>query len=285
MTAPQQPTKGDGTPPSCYRHPGRETYVSCVRCGRPACPDCLRSASVGQQCVDCVREGGRTSRQALTAFGGRPSRSAVVTWSLMAVNLVAFLAEVARPNLLYDWAMFGGAVASGQWYRLISSAFTAPGTSFSGLGLMDIAFNMYALYIVGPELERLLGHARYLSVYLLSAVGGAVVYYYLVPYGVAAGASGAVFGLFGAWFVVARRLRLDSRGIVALIVINLVFSFIVPRIAWQDHLGGLATGALITAAYAYAPRGSRQAYHLAATLAVAAALAIAVLIRNGQVGG
>jgi membrane associated rhomboid family serine protease len=284
MTAPQQPSSGDGSaPPVCYRHPGRETYVSCVRCGRPACPDCLRAASVGQQCIDCVREGGRAQRPALTAFGGRPSRSAVVTWSLIAINVIAFIAEVARPSLLYDWAMFGQEVARGQWYRLLTSAFTAPGASFSGLGVIDIAFNMYALYIVGPELERLLGHVRYLALYLLSAVGGAVLYYYLQPDGLAAGASGAVFGLFGAWFVVSRRLRLDSRGIVVLVGINLVFGFVVPNIAWQDHLGGLATGALVAAAYAYAPRANRQAFQVAATIAVVAVLVVAVIIRNGQV--
>jgi membrane associated rhomboid family serine protease len=283
MTAPQQPSTGDSSsPPACYRHPGRETYVSCVRCGRPACPDCLRDASVGQQCVDCVREGGRTQRPALTAFGGRPSRTAVVTWSLIAINVVAFLAEVARPSLFYDWAMFGPSVAAGQWYRLLTSAFTAPGTSFSGLGLIDIGFNMYALYIVGPELERLLGHARYLALYLLSAVGGGVAYYYLQPGGLAAGASGAVFGLFGAWFVASRKLRLDTRGIVVLIGINLVFGFVVPHIAWQDHLGGLVTGALLTAAYAYAPRNGRQAFQVAATIAIVAALAVAVIIQNGR---
>jgi membrane associated rhomboid family serine protease len=284
MTAPQQPPTGDDSaPPPCYRHPNRETYVSCVRCGRHACHDCLRAASVGQQCIDCVREGSRTTRSARTAFGGRPSRSAVVTWSLITINVIAFLAEMAKPSLLYDWAMWGGGVASGQWYRLLTSAFTAPGTRFGGLGFLDIAFNMYALYIVGPELERLLGHVRYLAVYLLSAIGGAVAYYYLVsPYGVAAGASGAVFGLFGAWFVVSRRLRLDIRGIVTLIVINLVFGFVVPNIAWQDHLGGLATGALVTAAYAYAPRRNRQAFQIAVTIAVAAILAVAVIIRNGQ---
>jgi membrane associated rhomboid family serine protease len=245
---------------------------------------------VGQQCIECVREGSRTTRSARTAFGGRPSRSAVVTWSLIAINVIAFLAEVAKPALLYDWGMLGRpelypgniGVVNGQWYRLLTSAFTAPGTSFGGLGLLDIAFNMYALYIVGPELERLLGHIRYLALYLLSAVGGAVLYYYLQPDGLAAGASGAVFGLFGAWFVVSRRLRLDSRGIVTLIAINLAFSFLVPRIAWQDHLGGLAIGALVTAAYAYAPRGNRQALQLAATIAVAVILAVAVIIRNGQ---
>jgi membrane associated rhomboid family serine protease len=271
-----------GRPPTCFRHPGRETYVSCVRCGRPACPDCLRSAAVGQQCVECVREGHRTSRPVAAAFGGRPSRSAIVTWSLIAVNVVIFLAEVSKPSLLYDWGMYGRAVADGQWYRLLTSAFTAPGTSFGGWGLLDIAFNMWALYFVGPELERLLGPMRYLAVYLLSAIGGAVLFYYLAPDALAAGASGAVFGLFGAWFVVTRRLRLDTRGIVMLIAINLIFSFTVRNIAWQDHLGGLIVGAALTAAYAYAPRKNRAAIQLAATIAVVVILVVAVIIRNGQ---
>ena len=298
MTAPDQasPT-GQDTPPTCYRHPGRETWVSCVRCGRHACPDCLRDAAVGQQCVDCVRgatgQGGQGARAARTVFGGRPSRSATVTWTLVAINVLVFLAEVARPSLLYDLGMISSpvgtpagvqsGVAGGQWYRLITSAFTAPGTSIGGLGLLDIAFNLWALFIVGPELERLLGKIRYLAVYLLSAVGGSLMYYYLVPIGLAAGASGAIYGLFGAWFVVIRRLRLDSRGIVLLIAINLGFSFYYhSTIAWQDHIGGLVTGALLTAAYAYAPRKNRMAFQVAATVLLVVLMVIAGVIRTGQ---
>ncbi len=297
MTAPDQasPT-GQDTPPTCYRHPGRETWVSCVRCGRHACPDCLRDAAVGQQCVDCVRgagQGGQGARAARTVFGGRPSRSATVTWTLVAINVLVFLAEVARPSLLYDLGMISSpvgtpvgvqsGVAGGQWYRLITSAFTAPGTSIGGLGLLDIAFNLWALFILGPELERLLGKIRYLAVYLLSAVGGSLLYYYLVPIGLAAGASGAIYGLFGAWFVVSRRLRLDSRGIVLLIAINLGFSFYYhSTIAWQDHIGGLITGALLTAAYVYAPRKNRAAFQVAATVLLVVLMVIAVVIRTGQ---
>jgi len=285
MTVPeQQSDTGDASnPPTCFRHPNRETYVSCVRCGRHACPDCLREASVGQQCVECVREGSRASRPVRAVFGGRPSASAYVTWSLIAVNVLVFIAELVHPDLLYDWAMYGAAVADGQWYRLITSAFTAPGTTLGGLGTMDIAFNMWALYIVGPELERLLGPVRFLAVYLLSAVGGAVLFYYMQPGDLAAGASGAVFGLFGAWFVVARRLRLDSRGIVTLIAINFALGFVVKNIAWQDHLGGLIVGAALTAALAYAPRKNRTAIQLTATIALAAILAVAVIIQNGRV--
>jgi membrane associated rhomboid family serine protease len=175
--------------------------------------------------------------------------------------------------------------AAGQWYRFITSAFLAPATGLGGLGFLDILFNMWALVFVGPSLEGLLGRVRFLAVYLLSAVGGAVMFYYLAPpYAAAVGASGAIFGLFGAWFVVSRRLRLDTRPIVVLIGINLALSFFFHNaIAWQDHIGGLLTGALLTAAYVYAPRQNRVAVQLAATVAVVALIAVAIVIRNGQV--
>ena len=293
MTAPgdQASQPGQESPPTCYRHPDRETWVSCVRCGRHACPDCLRQAAVGQQCVECVRGAGRAGRAAKTVFGGKPSRTAVVTWTIMAVNILLYLVELAHTSLASDWWMLGYAqnypggpaqgVAAGQWYRLITSAFL-PGTG--SLGILDIAFNMWALYIVGPGLEQVLGRVRFLAVYLLSAVGGSVLFYYLVPQNQPAlGASGAIFGLFGAWFVVSRRLHLDSRGIVMLIAINLVLSLVYrSTIAWQDHVGGLITGAVITAAYVYAPRKSQAAVQVIATVAAIVFLAVAVVIRNGQ---
>jgi membrane associated rhomboid family serine protease len=307
MSTPSDPGSGiaPGDPgsqdvPTCYRHPGRETYVSCVRCGRHACPDCMRSASVGQQCVDCVGEGARSSRQARTAFGGRsarPGTGAVVTWTLVAINIAVFLITWVRPGIVTDLEMVGYApytaggplhgVAAGEWYRLLTSAFLAPANGQNGLGFMDILFNMWALIFVGPALEGLLGRMRYLAVYLLSALGGAVMYYFLAaPYAGAAGASGAIFGLFGAWFVMSRRLRLDTRGIVVLIAINLALSFFFHNyIAWQDHIGGLLTGVLLTAAYAYAPRKNRTAVQALATVAVLALIVVAVLIRNGQLTG
>jgi membrane associated rhomboid family serine protease len=288
------PGPGGDEVPSCYRHPGRETYVSCVRCGRYACPDCMRSASVGQQCVQCVGEGARSTRQPRTTFGGRPVTGAVVTWTLVAINVAVFLVAWVRPGVVNDLALFGYApytaggplhgVAAGEWYRLITSAFVVPGAGLGGLGFFDILFNMWALIFVGPALEGFLGRARFLAVYLLSAVGGAVMYYYLAPPDhLAAGASGAIYGLFGAWFVVSRRLHLDTRGIVVLIAINLAFSFFFHNaIAWQAHIGGLLTGALLTAAYAYAPARNRAAVQGAATVAVVVLIVIAVAIRNGQ---
>jgi membrane associated rhomboid family serine protease len=253
----------------------------------------MRAASVGQQCVDCVGEGARSTRQARTTFGGRPVAGAAVTWTLVVINVAVFLVAWVRPDIVKDLAMFGYApytipgpyhgVAAGEWYRLITSAFVVPGAGLSGLGLVDILFNMWALVFVGPPLEGLLGRVRFLAVYLLSAVGGSVMYYYLAPpSNLAAGASGAIYGLFGAWFVVSRRLRADTRGIVALIAINLVISFVWHAIAWQAHIGGLLTGALITAVYVYAPRRNRAAFQIAATVLVVVIIAVAVAVRNAQ---
>jgi membrane associated rhomboid family serine protease len=254
----------------------------------------MRSASVGQQCVECVGEGARSTRQARTTFGGRPAASAVVTWALVAINVAVFLVTWVRPGIVTNLEMLGYArytyagpwhgIAAGESYRLVTSAFLAPATGLGGLGFVDILFNMWALVFVGPSLEGLLGRVRFLAVYLVSAVGGGVMYYFLAPENQpAVGASGAIFGLFGAWFVVSRRLRLDTRGIVMLIAINLALSFFFHNvIAWQDHIGGLLTGALLTAAYAYAPRKNRAVIQVLATVAVVALIVVAVVIRNGQ---
>lgn len=279
--------------PTCFRHPDRETYLSCVRCGRSACPDCLRSAPVGQQCVECVREGNRGTRMPAAVFGGRAVSAAVVTWVLIGLNVAFYLAEWIYPRTVDYLEMVGGGrdaalhnqmigVAAGQEYRLLTSAFLhEPG--LSGFGPAHIIFNMWALLLVGPALERLLGHARFLSVYLLSALGGAVLFYYFAPANEPSlGASGAIFGLFGAWFVVSKRLRVDTRAILILIGINLVITFTIANIAWQAHIGGLVTGGLLTAAYAYAPRQQRALIQAGATALVVAVLVIAVLARNSQ---
>ncbi len=291
MATPPESGQSQAAPPVCYRHPGRQTYVSCVRCGRPACPDCLRPAAVGHQCVDCIKQGNQGVRAAAGRFGGPGNLAgARVTWAIMGVNILLYLIQLAHSSLATDWAMLGGGVTpsgqligvvGGQWYRLITSAFL-PGTGY--FGILDIAFNMYALYFVGPAIERVLGPARYLGVYLLSAVGGSVCFYFLGSVSTfALGASGAIFGLFGAWFILARRLGADWRPVVTLIVLNLVLSFVgASIIAWQAHVGGLATGLVITAAYAYAPRKSRTLIQVAATIAVLALLVGGVLLRDYQ---
>ena len=274
--------------PTCFRHPDRETYVSCVRCGRPACPDCLRSAAVGQQCVECIKEGNRGSRSVTAPFGGRVTNRPVVTWTLVAINVLAYIGEIVNSNaLINNGALVGKfsqtiGVADGEWYRLLTSAFLHEPIG-SGFGIFHIAFNMWALIVVGPSIERLLGRVRYVAVYLISALGGSVLFYLIArPGAVGLGASGAIFGLFGAWFVLARRLHLDARMVVGLIAINLVISFTISGIAWQAHVGGLIAGTAITAAYAYAPRKNRTLVQIAATIAMIALLVIGVVVRDNQ---
>jgi len=297
MAVPPGPSTEPGissSAPTCFRHPGRETYVSCVRCGRPACPDCLRSAAVGQQCVDCIKEGNRGTRIGAAPFGGRVSNTPAVTYALIALNVIIYLYEQTSPNKIINYGgMIGGAydpvvhatvgVAVGDWYRLISSAFLHEPLS-TGFGILHIAFNMWALFVVGPPLERLLGRARFLALYIVSALGGSVFYYLIAApnAGPAIGASGAIFGLFGAWFVVSRRLRVDARAVVGLIALNLVISFTVSGIAWQDHVGGLIAGTALTAAYVYAPRANRTLIQVTATSVMVGLVILGVVLRDEQ---
>jgi len=242
--------------------------------------------------VECIKEGGRTVRKPSGVFGGRAVSGAVVTYTLVALNVAFYLVEWVYPKIIDYLALIGSAydpkihavvgVAQGQEYRLLTSAFLHE-QGFGGFGPLHIIFNMWALILVGPALERLLGRLRFAALYVLSALGGSVLFYLLAPVNeLGLGASGAIFGLFGAWFVVARRLRVDSRSIVFLIVLNLGISFAVAGIAWQAHVGGLITGGLLAAAYAYAPRGQRTLVQVGATVAVVAVLVVAVLTRNHQ---
>ncbi|MFL0241258.1 rhomboid family intramembrane serine protease [Mycobacterium sp. SMC-17] len=255
--------------PTCYRHPNRPTYVSCSRCARPICPDCMTAAAVGQQCPECVNEGKRTVRQARTHFGGRISKGSLVTYTLIAVNIVMFVLQHTSVQMQQDLVLWPPAVADGQYYRLASSAFLH-------YGLAHIVFNMWALWAVGPQLEQWLGRLRFGVLYGLSGLGGSVLVYLLSPLNSAtAGASGAIFGLFGATFVLFRRLQLDVRGIVGLIVINLVITFVLPAvsaqaISWQGHVGGLVTGTVVAAVFAYVPARQR----LLALIAVTAVLLV-----------
>jgi len=225
----------------------------------------MREAAVGYQCVDCVEAGARTVRQ--PRAGGRGSGAPVVTFALIAVNVLAFVAETASKDVQQRFVLWPPAVADGQIYRLVTSAFLH-------YGLTHLLFNMMALYIVGPPLETWLGRARFGALYALSGLGGSVLAYLLSPLNTeTAGASGAIFGLFGAMFVVGRRLSLDVRGVAWVIVFNLVFTFIFPlisgqQISWQAHLGGLVTGALVAAAYVYPPEARRTVVGVAVTIGV-----------------
>jgi membrane associated rhomboid family serine protease len=226
-------------------------------------------------------------RQARGRFGGQVTTDAKVTWTLVALNVICYIAEVAYPNFINDGEMLGKfgthyGVANGEWYRLITNAFLHYPPN-SGFGIFHILFNMWALIVVGPPLERVLGRVRFLMIYLVSALGGAVLYYFIASVTTPAiGASGAIFGLFGAFFVMARRMRANTNQIVGLIVLNLVIGFVLPNIGWQDHVGGLIAGGALAAAYAYAPKQNRTLVQVGATLAIVAILVLGVVLRNHE---
>ncbi|MEO6880168.1 MAG: rhomboid family intramembrane serine protease [Mycobacteriaceae bacterium] len=277
---------------TCYRHPDRPTGLRCARCGRPACPECLREAAVGFQCVECVHAGQRdvrrpTTMAGATRTGGRP----IVTEVLVALNVVVFaISAVLAQSLFQNQAsalfarltLFPLAVADGQWYRLVSSAFLH-------FGPVHIALNMYALYVLGRELESVLGRGRYVAVYLVSLLGGsASVMVFQSPFEASAGASGAVFGVLGGLAVVIFRLKRNPTAVLAVIAINLVFSVAVPNISLSAHLGGLVVGAAATAAIVWAPARSRTPVQVGALVALSLALVVVIVVRalslRAQVG-
>jgi membrane associated rhomboid family serine protease len=242
----------------------------------------MRDAAVGHQCEECVREGAKTVRQPRTAPSGAQRRTTpVITYGLIAINVVMFVLETVSPVAQSELVLRSPAVADGDLYRLLTSA-------FMHYGLAHLLFNMYALFVVGPPLEVWLGRLRFGALYALSALGGSVLVYLLSPLNAAtAGASGAVFGLFGAWFVVGKRLNLDVRWVVGLIVINLAFTFVIPvlggqSISWQGHIGGLVTGALVAAGYAYAPRERGTVIQVSVTAAVLVVFALLIWWRTRE---
>lgn len=267
--------------PVCPRHPDRVAYVRCQRCGRPTCPECQRPAAVGVHCVDCVREAARTTPQARTAFGAPLRRGApVVTYTLIGLNVAMYLVQMAfGREWTYSLALLPMTAASEPWTFLTSA--------FLHAGMLHIAFNMYALYILGQYLETALGRGRFVTTYLVSAIGGSVMAVLLADPGgrlwqsYVLGASGAVFGLFGAILVVLRRLGRSATGIVTVLVINGVLGFVLPGIAWQAHLGGLITGLILGLAYAYAPRRWRGPVAVVVPAALVALMVVLAAVKLG----
>ena len=252
----------------------------------------MRSASVGFQCPDDVAAGAKTLRQPRTVFGGRVGGdTSTVSLTLVALNVLVFLGgyllgvrelqegygNVPGPVVIGDGV---GGVATGEYYRLLTAAFLHGGP-------FHLAMNMFALASLGPTLETALGRSRYLTLYLLSALGGSVLSFLLsAPGQLGVGASGAIFGLFGAYYVVVRRLGGETRQIVTLLLINLAITFAVPIIDWRAHLGGLVTGALVAAALAYVPRGPRRTLlQAAACTALLVVLVGLVAARRAALGG
>ncbi|GAA3608989.1 rhomboid family intramembrane serine protease [Kineosporia mesophila] len=282
-----QPSTGGAAAgePVCPRHPDRVSYVRCQRCERPVCPECQRPAAVGVQCVDCVRNQNKGLRTARTPFGATltPGGRPLVTMTIIGLCVVAWLLQLSNSQITSDFAFFPPLSESEPW-RLITAAFlhsTSP---------LHILFNMYALWITGPYLEQMFGRVRFAALYLVSALGGSIASLVLATPNVTGswvtttvGASGAVFGLFGAFFVVQRRLNRDATQIVAMIGINFVIGLLLPNIAWQAHLGGLVTGVVTAAVLAYAPRANRTAVQAGGVVAVVVVLAAAYAIKISMV--
>ena len=238
--------------PGCYRHPDRPTGVRCVRCNRPICPECAHPGSVGFQCPDDIRSGQASLRSPRSLLGapldtGRP----FAAYTLIALNVIAYVATAVSPGgtladnrnsaLFSDWLLVPYYVGhQHQYLRLIEAAFLH-------IGPVHLLFNMFALYMVGPGLERVLGWWRFLSIYLIAALGGsaAMMVFGQVTGGVA-GASGAIFGLFACALILSRIVGFDTRALVITIVLNFVLTFSVPGISKLGHIGGFVAGGLAT---------------------------------------
>lgn len=276
-------TQRDAATGVCYRHPGRVAGAVCRRCERRICPECMRAAPVGWQCAECVHR----DRRPAPATRWRPgegrlgnTRLTPVVIALIAINVVVYLASSgSRASIEMRYGVVPYFIHQGQWYRLLTGAFLH-------VDAMHLLFNMVALAIIGAPTEVLLGRTRFLGVYLLAGLGGSVASYLLGSPNVdAVGASGAIFGLFGAYFVLARRRGFDLRTVSILIAINLVLSFADPGIDWLGHLGGLVVGAVVAWAFDQTLPRRDPAYRLIEVLtagAVLGVLALLVLVPPGQ---
>lgn len=268
---------------TCYRHPSRETGVSCSNCGRPICPDCMTTTPVGMRCPECARQ--RTKVKRMRDISSVPQ----VTYALIAMNVVAFLAEggslslngEASGSVLTKGALLGSSedphligqgVAHGQLWRIVTGGFLHA-------NLLHIGFNMWVLYYLGTMLEPALGRMKFGLLYAVSLLAGALGALLVSPHVITVGASGAVFGLMGAAAVEmrARQIPLMQSGVGMLILINLVISFTLPGISWGGHVGGLIGGGLAALALQVGERRRAQ------TLAIAACAAIGLGCAAGSV--
>lgn len=260
---------------TCYRHPDRETRVSCSSCGRPICPDCMTPTPVGMRCPECMRQ-----RTKVVHGVGQPSGfgRSPATYVLIAINVLVYLVEIAggpgglnNPSgkVVLDYSLAGPFVAEGELYRLVTSGFLH--ASF----FPHLAFNMILLYFLGRLLEPALGTLRFLGLYFAALLAGSLGVIVLEPNALSLGASGAIFGLAGAVFVIARGRGLDAiAGQVGfLIVFNLFLTFSSTHISVGAHLGGLIGGSLCALGIVAGERGVFGRHHRAAEWTVIALVA------------
>ena len=254
----------------CYRHPDRETGLSCSDCGRPICADCANFGPVGIRCPDhaSVRRSGPASRIKPPTVRRAPGIAlgtgrAPVTWMLIAINVVIYLITAVQGSginnpggsLYIHWLLWGPFVAHGGWYRLVTSMF------LHGY-LLHIVLNMAGLYFIGPLIEQYLGPVRYVGLYFVSGLAGAAGALLQAPLAPTVGASGAIFGILGAWLIIEWQATGRLAGTaMTWIVLSFVFTFINgSQISWGGHLGGLVGGILITLAYGHWGSGGRTQY-------------------------
>jgi membrane associated rhomboid family serine protease len=280
---------------TCYRHPDRETNVSCSNCERPICPDCMTSTPVGMRCPECARQ-----RTKVVNPTGAPGRSDVpATYAIIGLCVAAFLAEIftgaelmgggAAGSIAIDFGLFayGGpaiGVAEGEVYRIVTAGFLHS-------GIIHLGLNMFALYILGTLLESAIGTRRFLGVYFAAVLAGSAGALLLDPDKLTVGASGGIFGLMAAAFLIARQRGLDELAsqIGIFVVLNLVFTFSVPNISIGGHLGGLVGGglaALLINLFHGSRRSDATALETAGLLGLwAAAIAASVLAAQAGVPG
>jgi membrane associated rhomboid family serine protease len=262
----------------CYRHPDRETGVSCSECGRGICPDCMTFGPVGIRCPDHSGRARGPARVVQTVQRRSTARPGIVTTTLIAINVGIYLLQLAGGasiNASSGWiyehgALYGPLVANGDWYRLLTAAFLH-------YGPIHLGMNMLALWWIGRPLEDYLGPVRYLLLYIVSGLAGSAGALIASPTSYTVGASGAIFGILGAAIVLERQHTYVLGGsAITLLVLNLAFTFAVPGISIGGHLGGLAGGALCILALSRFGKGN-AAYSRIDVVSIASIVAVGLL--------
>jgi membrane associated rhomboid family serine protease len=215
-----------------------------------------------------------------TVAGGALVTKPQVTYALIGLNIFLFAIQYLQGinKIAIDYGMYPVAIAQGgEWWRLFTSAFLHG-------SFIHIAFNMYVLFFLGPTLERILGHTRFIILYLLAALGGSVASYWFSDLQtVSVGASGAIFGLMGALIVAGRRLRYDIKQVIFLLAINVVIGFFSPGVDWRAHFGGLVVGAAVAAVMVLPPKRIRIPVQIAGVAGLVVILFTLTMLRTGQI--
>lgn len=251
---------------TCHRHPDRETGLSCQRCDKYICVDCATPGAIGFLCPEDSRDRVKIHRP---SFAKSPFQAAPITMVLIVINVLVYIAEQLMPDLIDQllYAKYLQGSEYGSLIRVLTSSF-----AHSSGQITHILFNMYSLYILGTIIEPMIGKLRFLTLYLLSAFGGGIGVLLLAEVGVSVvGASGAIFGLMGAYLVLLRALKLDAKQMYILIGINLVLGFL-PGIAWQAHVGGLIVGSAIALVLSKTRRREQQSIQIGLIVGIAVIL-------------